>query len=82
MAKRPKREHLESSGRVDGKSNTNHMLEIFFALDRMVVEFSMLRYSVSRRDRNIMREQNQRLHDAFREHLPRMLDLSRSSSQG
>ena len=56
------------------------MLEIFFALDRMVVELSMLRYSVSRRDRDIMREQNQRLHDAFREHPPQILDLLGSSS--
>jgi len=80
MAKRPKGRHLQLSGRGVGPSDTNHMLEIFFALDRMVVELSMLRYSVSRRDRNIMREQNQRLHDAFREYLPPILDISESPS--
>src|SRR5437763_15915829 len=59
MAKRVERKHLRFSGPRAGQGATNPMLEIFFAWDRMVVEFSMLRYSVSRRDRNLMRKQNQ-----------------------
>jgi hypothetical protein len=54
------------------------MLDHLLALDRMLVEVSMRLYNVSRRDRFTMRAQNRRLHDAVREHLPRLLKPSRS----
>lgn len=53
-------------------------LDLLLALDRVVVETSMRAYKISRRDRLIMREQNRRLHDAVRNHLPRILSSSRS----
>jgi hypothetical protein len=49
------------------------MLEILLALDRSVVEVSMQIYNLDRRDRRKMRSHNERLHAAFRDHLPRLL---------
>jgi len=72
MAKHLKRRQLQNV--------TSQTLEIFLALDRVIVELSLHRYGVSRRDQDIMREQNRRLHDAFRDDLPRILSLSRSPS--
>ncbi len=54
------------------ESDPKTMLEILLALDRAVVEVSMHLYNLPPRDRFVMREQNQRLHEAVREHLPRL----------
>jgi hypothetical protein len=53
------------------------MMDVLLALDRMLVEVSMRIYNVPRRDRSTMRKQNRRLHDAVREHLPRLLKPAR-----
>ncbi|HEX6802079.1 MAG TPA: hypothetical protein VF133_00235 [Terriglobales bacterium] len=44
------------------------LLEMFFALDRTVVEFFMQVYGVSQRDRVAMLKHNRRLHAAVRRH--------------
>lgn len=54
------------------------MLEVLFALDRMLVEVSMRLYKVPRRDRFTLRAGNQRLHDVVRQHLPRLLTPDRT----
>lgn len=54
-----------------GESDAHTMLELLLALDRALVELSMHMYNLPVGDRFVMREQNQRLHDAVREHLPR-----------
>ena len=60
------------------KSDFNRVLEVFLALDRMVVEHSMRVYNIPRRRRSIMREQNRHLHEIVRGHLPRLVVPSRS----
>jgi len=55
---------------VIAESNRTQMLDVLLALDRMVIEVSMRVYNLPRRDRSVMREQNRRLHDAVREHVP------------
>jgi hypothetical protein len=67
------RKRREWRNPVISGSDLNKVLDILLALDRMVVEISMHVY-------NIPLEQNQRLHDAVREHLPRLLEPSRSHS--
>lgn len=57
------------------------MLDLFLAVDRGVVEFSMNIYNLSRRDRIAMRKQNRRLHHALREEFPQLLRTSRSFLQ-
>lgn len=54
------------------------MLDDLLALDRMLVEVSMRLYKVPLRQRFTMRAQNRRLHDAVRQHLPRLLKPSGS----
>jgi len=54
------------------------MLDHLLALDRMLIEVSMRLYKVPQRERFTMRAQNRRLHDAVRQHLPRLLKPSRS----
>ena len=49
------------------------LLEILSACDRGVVEFSMGRYNVPRRDRIMMRRHNRRLHRALKSYLPQLL---------
>ena len=56
--------------------DTNRLLDIMLALDRIVVEVSMRVYDVPRRDRLDMRKHNQRLHKAVRKSLPRLLEPS------
>ncbi len=65
---------------VISESDLNKVLDILLALDRMVVELSMHFYNIPRRKRFVMREQNRRLHDVVREHLPRLVEPSRSHS--
>ncbi len=64
---------------VASDSDLNRLLDILLALDRMVVELCMGVYNIPRRDRFTMREQNRRLHDAVREHLPRLAEPSGST---
>ncbi len=78
MTQRDERQWRKLRSEVIRESDPYKVLDILLALDRMVVEFSMRKYNVSRRDRFTMRAQNRRLHDAVREHLPRFLEPSRS----
>jgi len=78
MTRQDKRRRLRNQAIVG--SNTNTMLDTLLALDRAVVELSMHIYNVPAGERFAMREQNQRLHDAVREHLPRRAQLSRPAS--
>jgi len=57
------------------------MLDVLLAVDQMLVEYSMRVYNVPHRDRHLMRKHHRRLHNAVREHLPRLLqgEGSRSS---
>ena len=71
----------ESSIDVSVGYDPNTMLDILLALDRAVVEVSMHLYNLPPRDRFAMREQNQRLHDAVREHLPRYSKPHRGPSR-
>ena len=50
-------------------------LDLFFALDRRLVELSMSVYNIPRPERFKMREQNRRLHQAVRE----QVELERGS---
>ena len=59
------------------ENDPSQALEILLALDRAVVEVSMQLYNVNERDRSEMRSQNQRLHSAARNHLPRLLKRAR-----
>jgi hypothetical protein len=72
MTQQDERKLRELRNQATSESDPNRMLDILLALDRMVVELSMRVYKVPRRHRFIMREQNRRLHDAVREHLPRL----------
>jgi hypothetical protein len=65
---------------VVSQRDLNKALDILLALDRMVVELSMRVYNIPRRNRFIMRQENQHLHDAVRKHLPRFVKPSRSHS--
>lgn len=49
-----------------GDRERDEMLDMLLAYDRGVVEFSMGLYNVGGRDRDAIREQNRRLHDAVR----------------
>lgn len=80
MTRHNERKWSEWRSRVIRECNPGEMLDVLLALDRMVVELSLRVYKVSRRDRFLMRAQNRRLHDAVREHLPRLLEPSRSAS--
>ena len=57
-----------------------NMLDVLLALDRMLVEVSMRLYNVPHTDRATMRKENRRLHNAVKEHLPRLLQPSRRRS--
>jgi len=52
-----------------GEGDLTEMLDLIFAFDRSVVEFSIVLYNVPRRDEVAIRQQNRRLHDALRERL-------------
>ena len=71
------RKHLqEIQSRVVDERDPYKLLDMLLALDRMVVELSMRKYNISRRDRFRMRAQNKRLHQAVRKHLPQLLESS------
>ena len=73
-----KTERRKLRSQAPNQCDTAEMLDDLLALDRMLVEVSMRLYKVPRRDRFTMRAQNRRLHDAVRQHLPRLLKPSRS----
>jgi hypothetical protein len=73
MIKRHTSRWRKARGQIMLNSDLNQMLDILLAFDRSVVESSMRLYKVPRHDRVAMRAQNQRLHRALRESLPRLL---------
>jgi len=77
MTQRDERKWHKSDDPGIRRNDLSKVLDILLALDRMVVEHSMHIYNIPRRDRFIMREQNQRLHDAVREYLPRLVEPPR-----
>jgi hypothetical protein len=78
MTSHNKKEGRKLRSRVLSPQDPAEMLDHLLDLDRMLVEVSMRLYKVPRRDRFTMRAQNRRLHDAVRQHLPRLLKPSRS----
>lgn len=78
MAQQNERKWRALREQVIREGDPNEMLDILLALDRMVVELSLRVYKIPRGDRFLMREHNRRLHEAVRENLPRLLELSRS----
>ena len=60
-------------------SDVKELLEVFSALDRIVIEISMHVYNVPPRDRSAMLEQHRRLHNAIRQGVPAFLPLERIS---
>ena len=78
MTQQDKREWRKLRNQVLRQRDASEMLDVLLALDRMLVEVSMGLYKVPRRDRFTMRKQNRRLHDAVRQHLPRLLNPSAS----
>jgi len=77
MTQQDKKNWRKLHNQVLSQRNSNDMLDVLLALDRIVVEVSMRVYNVSRRDRLTMRKQNRYLHEAVRTHLPRLLKPSR-----
>jgi hypothetical protein len=55
-----------SSGLVSG-SDSGKVLDAFQVMDRMLIEFSMRLYNIPRRQRMILRGDNQRLHRVVRQ---------------
>ena len=78
MASHNKRERRKPRSQSLGQRDPNEMMDDLLALDRMLVEVSMRLYKVPERDRFTMRKHNRRLHNAVRQHLPRLLTPSRS----
>jgi hypothetical protein len=80
MTRQDKRKWRKLRNQVLSQRDPNQLLDDLLALDRMLVEVSMRIYNVPRRDRFTMRAHNRRLHDAVREHMPRLLKRSRNQS--
>lgn len=80
MTCQDKRKWRKLRNQVLSQRDPNQLLDDLLALDRMLVEVSMRIYNVPRRDRISMRAHNRRLHDAVREHMPRLLKRSRNQS--
>jgi hypothetical protein len=78
MTQQDKRKWRKLRNQVLSQRDASEMLDVLLTLDRMLVEVSMRLYNIPRRDRFTMRAQNRRLHDAVRQHLPRLLKPSRS----
>lgn len=78
MTQQDKRKWRKLRNQVLSQHDASEMLDVLLTLDRMLVEVSMRLYNIPRRDRFTMRAQNRRLHDAVRQHLPRLLKPSRS----
>lgn len=67
--------------RTAPETDPGEMLEMLLALDRSLVEVSMQLYNVDHRSRSEMRRDNQRLHTAMRDQLPRLLKSARRKQQ-
>lgn len=78
MTQQDKRKWRKLRNQVLSQRDASEMLDVLLTLDRMLVEVSMRLYNIPQRDRFTMRAQNRRLHDAVRQHLPRLLKPSRS----
>ena len=78
MTSQNKKEWRKLRSQVLRQRDPNEMLDVLLALDSMLVEVSMRLYEVPQCDRFTMRKHNRRLHDAVRQHLPRLLTPSRS----
>ena len=78
MAKRAHRNWRELGNQVISENDFRKMLDVLLPLDRKVLEMSMRLYKIPHRERFLMRKQNRRLHDAVREHLPRLAATSRT----
>lgn len=78
MTKRRTPRRSRTKNPVPSTGDLKQVLELLFAFDRSVLEFSMSLYDVPSSDQDIMREQNRRLHHALRERLPRILEPSQS----
>jgi hypothetical protein len=76
MTRRTQPKCRQLRNQVTSQSDLHPALDMLLELDRMVVELSMGIYNLPRRERFIMRAQNRRLHQAVREHLPRITQLS------
>lgn len=74
MIKRGTSRWRKAQGQIMRSVDLNQMLDLLLAFDRTVVESSMRLYKIPRHDRIAMRAQNQRLHRALRESLPRLLE--------
>jgi len=72
MTQHNKRKWHTLHNQVIAGSAPKTVLDMLLALDRAVLELSMHIYDLPARDRFAMREQNQRLHDAVKEHLPQL----------
>src|SRR5438477_6784127 len=81
MRRQLRRKPRESRDELTSTRDANHMLIRLLALDRALVALSMGIYSIPRRQRFMMREQNRRLHHAIREHLPRFVELAQGRFQ-
>ncbi|HEX4785285.1 MAG TPA: hypothetical protein VH350_13155 [Candidatus Sulfotelmatobacter sp.] len=79
MAQQHTSEWSKPENRDLRQNDTNEMLDMLLALDRMLVEVSMRLYNVPGRERSTVRKQNRRLHAAVRQHLPRLMKPARSS---
>jgi hypothetical protein len=62
MTKRRTPRRSRTSNPVPSTGDLEQMLEVLFAFDRSVLEFSMSLYDVPSSDQDILREQNRRLH--------------------
>ena len=76
MTRRTQLKRRQLRNQVTSQSDLHPVLDMLLALDRMVVELSMGIYNLPRRERFMMRAQNQRLHQAVRERLPWITGLS------
>jgi len=79
MRQENKKEWCEMDAGIINKSDLHKEMDTFLALDRTVLEFSMRVYNVSRRDKEIIRKQNRRLHAAVRQQFPKLTGTSRKS---
>lgn len=61
-------------------ADVDKLLNALRALDRTVVEISMNVYRIPRHHRAALLEQHRRLHDTFREHVPRLFSLPQRST--
>jgi hypothetical protein len=69
MKRHDRRKWRALRNRAVRETDPKRALDMFFALDRKIVELSMSVYNIPRPERFKMREQNRRLHQAVKEHV-------------